>query len=100
MKIAVEEVEKIAGLARLKLTGREKAELGREMGKILTFFEKIAEVDTSEVPPTFYTLHDRTPLREDAPGGAALGREKALRNAPEHGGGHFKVPKVIKEPSP
>ena len=97
MRVSVEEIERIAKLARLKLTGEERESLSRELNTILEHFRKLGDLDTESVPPTFHTYPDRTPLRADKRATATIGADVALANAPEAGEGHFKVPRVIRE---
>ncbi len=61
---------------------------------ILTYMEKLGELDTSAVEPTAHILELPTPWREDvvtnAPDSDAL-----LANAPARDGDFFRVPKII-----
>lgn len=94
MKISKQEVEHVAKLARLDLKGPEQEQLAEELSGILTYVEKLNELDTSGVEPTSHVLDIRNVMREDAavPG---LSQEQALFNAPEKAAGHYKVPKII-----
>ena len=89
------DVLRIAELSRLALTPAERASLTRELAAILTYVEQIGAIDTSGIEPTSHVQLDRPTLRADVPH-ATLGREDALRNAPDGArGGLFRVPKVI-----
>jgi aspartyl-tRNA(Asn)/glutamyl-tRNA(Gln) amidotransferase subunit C len=90
------DVLRIAELARLALTADERDRLGRELTAILTYVEQIGAVDTSGVEPTSHVQLDRPTLRDDTPH-PTLGRDDALRNAPDAvpRAGLFRVPKVI-----
>jgi aspartyl-tRNA(Asn)/glutamyl-tRNA(Gln) amidotransferase subunit C len=100
MKISEKDVLYVAQLANLELSSEEIAEFVPQLNAILEYMEKLNELDTSAVEPMAQVLHeaaDQQPeatLRQDAdrPG---FSPETALANAPEHGAGHFKVPKVF-----
>ena len=92
--LAREEVLHIARLARLKLT-EEEIELYREqLGRILDYFKKLEELDTSDVEPTSHVLDVKNVLRADEPR-PSVSQEEALRNAPKKRDGYFEVPQVI-----
>ncbi len=63
---------------------------------MITFVEKINELDLENVDPMLYMTNEMNILREDEVS-ASISREEALKNAPEHDGIFFKVPKVIKK---
>lgn len=94
MKISVQEVEHVAKLARLELSEQESGRLTDQLSNILTYVEKLNELDTKGVEPTAHVLDIRNVMREDAPA-ASLTQERALANAPEKASGHYKVPKII-----
>jgi len=86
-------VEKVAQLARLKLTEEEKETIGKQLMSILEFVNQLNEVSTEGVGAVWDT-QEGTPLREDVPR-RELSQEKALANAPEREDGFFVVPKIL-----
>ena len=94
MKIAAEEVERIAVLARLRLTDDETSQLTRQLDDILEYMDKLNRLDTAQVEPFTHPLETVNALRADAvtnqPNTDAL-----LANAPDRDGTFFKVPKII-----
>jgi aspartyl-tRNA(Asn)/glutamyl-tRNA(Gln) amidotransferase subunit C len=94
MKITVEEVERVAVLARLRLTAEETAQLTRQLDDILEYMAKLDQLDTAHVEPFRQAIDAKNALREDAvtrqPDPEAL-----LANAPDRDGTFFKVPKII-----
>ncbi len=97
MKITEKEVRYVADLGNLKLTDEEVGRFQRDMDEILTHVEKLRELDTANVPAMAQVLfegEETGTLREDIERDG-LGSELALANAPQAGGGYFKVPKVI-----
>ena len=94
MKITKQEVEHVAKLARLELSEQEKEKLTDQLSNILTYVEKLNELDTTGVEPTAHVLDINNVMRDDV-AGVSLPQEKALANAPEKAAGHYKVPKII-----
>ncbi len=94
MKITKQEVEHVAKLARLELAVKEKESLTDQLSNILTYVEKLNELDTKGVEPTSHVLDLHNVMRDDVPQ-ESLSQERALANAPEKAAGHYKVPKII-----
>ncbi len=94
MKISREEVVHVAKLARLALREEEIDMFARQLSDILTYVEKLSELNTNDVEPTSHILPVKNVLREDEIG-EALEREKVLGNAPDRTKEFFRVPKVI-----
>lgn len=87
-------VQYIARLARLKLSPDEERQLGAHLGDILDYIEKLKQVDVSGVEPTAHPFPLVNVSRPDE-ARPSLPREEALRNAPQHSGGLFVVPKIV-----
>jgi aspartyl-tRNA(Asn)/glutamyl-tRNA(Gln) amidotransferase subunit C len=97
VKITEKDVRYVATLANLEVSDVDVAQLASDMDSILTYVEKLNELDTSSVEPMAQVLYDApedVALRPDAER-PSFPQEKALLNAPESGAGHFKVAKVI-----
>lgn len=94
MKINREEVEYVANLARLALNPEEAEEFAGQLDQILQYFEKLTELDTSEVEPTRHAIAITNAFREDEIK-PSFDSETALNNAPDHHQAFFKVPKII-----
>ena len=96
MKITAEEVERVAMLARLRLTTEEKSQLTRQLDDILEYVEKLNLLDTARVEPFTHALDETKSLREDAvtnqPNPEAL-----LANAPAQEENCLKVRAVLEE---
>jgi aspartyl-tRNA(Asn)/glutamyl-tRNA(Gln) amidotransferase subunit C len=91
-----DEVNRIAALANLALTDRERDLFARQLADILAYADEVLQVDTQGVPPTSHALAEATVLRDDQPV-PCLPRDQALANAPDAApqAGLFKVPRVI-----
>jgi len=97
MKITEQEVQRVAQLANLALTGDEVVRMAHDMSGILTHIDKLNELDTSGVEPMAQVLYDAAEtatLRDDVEK-PSLSNEEAVANAPISGAGYFKVPRVI-----
>ena len=94
MKITKEEIAYVAKLARLELDEAAIDMFSGQIGDILSYFEKLNEVDTEGVPPTAHAIFLSNAFREDDLV-EHLDRAVALKNAPEKEDGDFLVPKVV-----
>lgn len=96
MEVNTELVNNIAHLARLYFTEDEKKEIEKDLQRMISFVEKLNEIDTTDVQPLQHMSTALNVLREDEIKGS-VSRSEALRNAPVTDGVFFKVPKVIKK---
>ena len=97
MKITEKEVRYIADLGNLTLTEDEAHKYAADLEEILTYVEKLDELDTSEVEPmaqVIYAGSKTGTLRKDERR-KSFDRDVVLRSAPQSGAGQFKVPRVI-----
>jgi aspartyl-tRNA(Asn)/glutamyl-tRNA(Gln) amidotransferase subunit C len=94
--ITREDVEHVAELARLELTAAEQEQFVAQLNEILTYFEKLNELDTTDVEPTSQVIPMSNVFRDDAVQ-TSLERTKVLQNAPEASHFFFKVPRIIEE---
>ena len=94
--ITREDVEHVADLARLELTPEEKETFIVQLNAILSYFDKLNELDTTGVEPTSHVLPLSNVFREDEVR-PSLDRTHALQNAPEESHFFFKVPRIIEE---
>ncbi|RYY55147.1 MAG: Asp-tRNA(Asn)/Glu-tRNA(Gln) amidotransferase subunit GatC [Chitinophagaceae bacterium] len=96
MEITDEMVEKLAHLSRLSFDEEGKAQIRGDLQRMIGFVEKLSELDLEGVEPLMHMTREVNVLREDRVGGS-ITREDAFRNAPQHDGQFFQVPKVIKK---
>jgi len=90
-------VEKLAQLSRLNFNEDEKAEIKSDLQRMISFVEKLKELDLDDTEPLIHMSDEINVLREDKIQGS-ISREDGMLNAPEHDDKFFKVPKVIKNP--
>ena len=96
MPLPRSEVEHIAALARIGLTGAEVETLRDQLGQILDQFEVLRRLDTSGVAPTGHAGSLQTVLRDDETS-ECLRQEDVLRNAPVTDGEFIRVKPVLEE---
>jgi len=94
MAVTKKDVEKIAELARLKFTDEELENFTPQMNEILSYMDKLNELDTENVKPLSHPVEQTNVFREDELK-PSISTDDALKNAPDKNEHHFKVPKVI-----
>ena len=101
MRITDKDVDYVANLANLELTQEERRRMQKDLDSILTYIDRLNQLDTSDVPPMAQVVtqtgaaagHDQV-LREDERR-PSLPHQEAMQNAPNTDGQFFRVPKVI-----
>jgi aspartyl-tRNA(Asn)/glutamyl-tRNA(Gln) amidotransferase subunit C len=94
MKIDSKTVDKLAELAKLEFDDASKEAIIKDLNRIVTFVEKLNELDTSSVEPLVYLTEDTNVMREDVVK-QEISQQDALKNAPKKDSDYIKVPKVI-----
>lgn len=92
--LSIEDVRKVARLAKLAVTDADAERYRAELAAVLGYVERLREVDVSGVEPMAHVSGETNKLREDDPG-ATLDREALMRMAPDAGDGFVRVPKVL-----
>lgn len=92
--ISRDQVKHVADLARLNVTDEEVAMFEEQLSDIMTYVEKLNEVDTTDVKPTTHVLEMTNVMRNDETE-KGLTQEEALNNAPSKQDGQFKVPSIL-----
>lgn len=96
MVIDKDTVIKVADLARIEIKDQEISGLTAEMNKILTFMEKLNEIDTTGVKPLVYMNEEVNVWREDI-AKHEITVADGLKNAAKHNESYFFVPKIIEK---
>jgi len=94
MKIDKETLNKIAHLARLEFDEKDTEKMMQDMSNMVSFVEKLNEVDTTGIEPLTTMSHEINALREDEVK-PHLDHDLALKNAPKKDQNYFRVPKVL-----
>ncbi len=89
-----ETIEYVAILAKLELTDEEMAQAGKDMGRMLDYIDKLAELDTDGVEPMSHIFPVQNVFREDEVKNSDI-REQLLANAPQQKEGMFVVPRTF-----
>ena len=92
--MAAIDIKYVAHLARISLTPEEEKKIGAQLGHILGYIEKLAELDVANVEPTAHAVPMVNVTRADEIH-PSLSHDEALRNAPRQAGGLFIVPKIV-----
>jgi aspartyl-tRNA(Asn)/glutamyl-tRNA(Gln) amidotransferase subunit C len=97
-RLTEDQVQKVAKLARLRLSDAEVHDMSVKLSAVLDYIAKLNELDIENVEPMAHAMELSNVLREDVPTpGMAI--EDVLANAPDQSPPFFKVPKVIGEAS-
>lgn len=93
-KITREDVRYVAGLAQLSLDAETEERLVREMGEILSYMDKLNELNTDGVEPMMHVMEVSNVFRDDDLG-VSLDRDATFKNAPKSDGDFFIVPRIL-----
>lgn len=99
MELSEKEVERIASLARIKLSEKEKKELARDLGVILGYINKLDEIKTEGVEPTAQVTGLENVFRKDGPSKVSEPRDRELiiSQLPHKKDDYLKVKAVFSE---
>jgi aspartyl-tRNA(Asn)/glutamyl-tRNA(Gln) amidotransferase subunit C len=94
--IDLDQVHKVAHLARLQLTPAEESQFATQLSSILEYFEQLSQLDTNHVEPTTRAIDVSNITRVDELR-PYPNRESILDSAPEREGDFFRVPKIMND---
>ncbi len=92
----IEEVRKVASLARLSLSEDELATYGQQLTQILDYVKMLDDVDIDDVAPMPHAVDLQNVFRNDERQ-PSLDRTDALSNAPKTDGSYFQVPQILEQ---
>ncbi|MGL4368931.1 MAG: Asp-tRNA(Asn)/Glu-tRNA(Gln) amidotransferase subunit GatC [Spirochaetota bacterium] len=94
MSIDARTIERTAELASLYISDKEKEQYASQLSEILSYVEKIKQLDTSSVEPTSHIAGLKNVFRADTviP---SIDPEEIRAIAPSFERGHIVVPKII-----
>ena len=92
--ISDETIEYVGILAKLELSGEEREQAKKDMGRMLDYIDKLNELDTTGVEPMSHVFPVNNVFREDV---VINGddRKNMLKNAPEQKDGTYVVPITV-----
>ncbi len=94
-KIDIEEVKRLAKLARIQLTPAEEKKLAVELDTIVDFVEQLQAVEVKNTEPTNQVTGLADVWRADEVKPSKVGRHELLANAPMTKDGYIKVKRVL-----
>ena len=94
MSLDREQIEKVALLARLRLSETELETMTSQLAQIVEYVEQLGELDTQKVAPLAHAVELVNVFRPDVPH-ASLSRKEALANAPKRDDECYRVPAVL-----
>ena len=94
MAIEIKDIEHLAGLARIVISGAEKESLRHDLGEILAYVSQIKEVSAELPPVKAGELHNI--MRDDSdPHESRLFTEELIAAAPARDGDRILVKKIL-----
>jgi len=94
MSIDKDTVKHISKLARISLDDKKVDNLSKNLSSIITFIEKLNELNTDKTIPLTSIIDASLTSRKDEPKNEKI-RDKILKNSPDKNEEFFVVPKVI-----
>lgn len=94
LMIDIDQVRKVANLARLQLTEAEQQQFTGQLNRILEYVQQLDELDTTDIAPTTRAIEVSNITRPDRLEVFAE-REAILAGAPDREEDFFKVPKIL-----
>lgn len=96
MSLTLQDVEKIAHLARLELTRGEKAQYLEQLSAILDYADMLNELDLEGIEPTAHAIAQQNIMRDDVVT-PSLPLDDVLFNAPQQAQNQFLIQSVLDE---
>ncbi len=94
MTIDLKTVKHISKLSRISIDDNKAKKLGKDLNSILSFIEKLNELDTKNTEPLSSIAETTLKLRKDEIKSENI-REDILKNSPDKNKDFFVVPKVV-----
>lgn len=92
--ISDEMIEYVSILTKLELSGEEREQAKKDMGRMLAYVDRLNELDTEGVEPMCHVLPVQNVFREDIVTNGDES-EELLQNAPCRRDNLFAVPRVL-----
>lgn len=94
MTIDKSTIEKIAKLARLKISEAESVQMTSDLSVVLNYFDQISQINTNQIEPLVTPTEIPSFFREDQVK-SETNVQDILSNAPQKTGNLFTVPPVV-----
>src|SRR5436309_10066318 len=96
MSLSLDEVRKVARLARLELSEPDLERMQQQLSAILDYIDQLNQLNTEGVEPLAHPLPVQNVFRPDAEA-PSLPVDEALQNAPDRVDNYFGVPAVFSD---
>ena len=96
MEVTNKLIQDISTLGKLDFDEKSTEQMKADLKKIISFIDKLSEVDTYGTEPLIYLSDEVNTLREDEIK-IIVSQAEALKNAPYKDSDYFKVPTVLKK---
>lgn len=95
-KLNTDDVQHLAKLSNLAISEEEAKKYPEQLSESIEYVTNLEEIDTSDVPDTFFTTRAKNVMDEDVVDeGIMLSQEEALKNARATKGGYFVVKRIL-----
>ena len=94
MKIDMEQILKVSELSRIDLTENEKSEFLKQLSDIVSYVDKIGEMDTENIQPADHIVELKNIFRGKRQGDP-ISISDIQTMAPSFEDGYFIVPQII-----
>jgi aspartyl-tRNA(Asn)/glutamyl-tRNA(Gln) amidotransferase subunit C len=96
MSLSLDQVRKVARLARLELSEPDLERMRHQLSAILDYIDQLNQLNTDDVEPLAHPLPVQNVFRPDAEA-PSLPPDAALQNAPQRVENYFGVPAVFSD---
>ena len=96
MKVTNKLINDLSDLAKLNFDKQAIKKMKSDLENMLSFIDKLSEIDTKGVEPLIYLSDQDNILRTDEID-KQVTQKDALKNAPHKDSDYFKVPTVLKK---
>ena len=94
-KLDIDQIEHIAKLSKLELSGEEKELYAGQLSSVLDYVGELSEIDTENVEPEANVTGLSNVWRDDTIEKSNINHYDISKNAPEFKDGNFVVPGVF-----
>ena len=94
MGVSIEEVRKIAKLAKLEFKNEEIERFTHQMNDIINYMQQLNEINTDNVAPLYHVIEPGNVTRDDKVE-ESFPKDEILKNAPSRNDEFIIVPRVI-----
>ncbi|MDD2378897.1 MULTISPECIES: Asp-tRNA(Asn)/Glu-tRNA(Gln) amidotransferase subunit GatC [Aminobacterium] len=96
MAVSADDIRHVAALARLEITEDEVQAMRQHFEEIMTYFNRLNELDLEGIDAFALKVEENIPWREDRAIDSSV-REDVLAEAPHRYEDFFRVPRIVEE---